>query len=56
MQDNKIVLAIVSLFIPPLAVFLKEGKITNNFWINLVLTFLLFGVGGILHALYIIFK
>jgi uncharacterized membrane protein YqaE (UPF0057 family) len=56
MQDNKLLLVIISLFIPPLAVFLKEGKITTNFWINLVLTFVLFGVGGIIHALYVILK
>lgn len=56
MKDNKLVLIILALFIPPLAVFLKEGKISNNFWINLVLTFLLFGIGGILHALYVILK
>jgi uncharacterized membrane protein YqaE (UPF0057 family) len=53
-MDNKIVKIIVALFIPPLAVYLHEGKITNNFWINLVLTFLLAGIGGVLHALYII--
>ncbi len=56
MKDNKLVLIILALFIPPLAVFLKEGKITTNFWINLALTILLFGIGGILHALYVILK
>jgi uncharacterized membrane protein YqaE (UPF0057 family) len=56
MQNNKVLLAVVALFIPPLAVYLKDGSITNNFWINLALTILGFGVAGILHALYIIFK
>jgi uncharacterized membrane protein YqaE (UPF0057 family) len=37
-------------------VFLKEEKITSNFWINLLLTFFLFGIGGVLHALYLILK
>jgi uncharacterized membrane protein YqaE (UPF0057 family) len=55
-MDNKVVQIIVALFIPPLAVYMKEGKVGTNFWINVVLTVLLFGVGGILHALYIILK
>ncbi len=54
-MDNKIVQAIVSLFIPPLAVFMKKGKIDNDFWINVVLT-LLGGLPGVIHALYLIFK
>jgi uncharacterized membrane protein YqaE (UPF0057 family) len=56
MKENKLLLVIISFFIPPLAVFLKEGKLTTNFWINLVLTFVLFGVGGIIHALYVVLK
>lgn len=56
MQENKLLLVIISFFIPPLAVFLKEGKLTTNFWINLVLTFVLFGVGGIIHALYVVLR
>lgn len=56
MEDNKVLKIILALFIPPLAVYLHEGKITNNFWINLVLWFLLAGIGGIIHALYIILK
>ncbi len=53
-MDNKIVQAVIAFFIPPLAVFLKEGKIGTNFWINLVLT-ILFWLPGFLHALYLIF-
>lgn len=55
-MDNKVVQIILCIFIPPLAVYLKEGKIGTNFWINLVLTIVLFGIGGILHALYIVLK
>ena len=55
-MDNKVVKIIIALFIPPLAVYLHEGKITKNFWINIVLWFLLFGIGGIIHALYIVLK
>ena len=52
-MDNKVVQVIVALFIPPLAVYMKNGKIDNAFWINVVLT-LLGGIPGILHALYVI--
>jgi uncharacterized membrane protein YqaE (UPF0057 family) len=52
-MDNKILQVIVSLFIPPLAVYMKNGRIDNAFWINIVLT-LLGGVPGVLHALYVV--
>ncbi len=52
-MDNKILQVIVSLFIPPLAVYMKNGKINNAFWINVVLT-ILGGIPGILHALYVV--
>lgn len=52
-MDNKILQVIVALFIPPLAVYMKTGKIDNTFWINLVLTFFFF-VPGVLHALYVV--
>jgi uncharacterized membrane protein YqaE (UPF0057 family) len=56
-MDNKVVLIILAIFIPPLAVYLKEGStITNNFWINLVLWIVTAGIGGILHALYVVLK
>ncbi len=60
-----LVLAIVALFIPPLAVIIKEG-ISTQFWINLLLwivlgggTFLIFiPIGHLVavgHALWVIF-
>jgi uncharacterized membrane protein YqaE (UPF0057 family) len=52
-MDNKVLQVIVSLFIPPLAVYMKNGKIDNAFWINVVLT-ILGWVPGVLHALYVI--
>ena len=55
-MDNKILKIIIALFIPPLAIYLHEGKITTNFWIDLVLWVLLFGIGGIIFALYVILK
>ena len=54
-MDDKTLNIILAIFVPPLAVYLHEGKkITNNFWITLVLWFVLFGIGGIAYALYII--
>jgi uncharacterized membrane protein YqaE (UPF0057 family) len=55
-MDNKVVKIIIALFIPPLAVYLHENKITKNFWIDLALWVFLFGIGGIAYALYIILK
>jgi len=52
-MDNKILQIIAALFIPPLAVFMKKGKIDGAFWINVVLT-ILGGIPGILHALYVV--
>ncbi len=54
-MDNKILQVIVSLFIPPLAVYMKNGKIDNAFWINVVLT-ILGGLPGVIHALYVVLK
>lgn len=44
-----VVIILLCIFIPPLAVFLIKGGIDNDFWINLVLTFLC-GIPGIIHA------
>jgi len=55
-MDNKTVLIILAIILPPLAVFMKDGnKLTTNFWINLVL-FLFTWIGGIIHALYLVLK
>ena len=53
-MDNKIVLAIISIFLPPLAAFLKEGA-GKQLIINIVLC--LFGfVPGVIHALWLVFR
>ena len=49
-MDNKVLQVIVALFIPPLAVYMKKGTIDNDFWINVVATFL-GGLPGVVHAL-----
>ena len=54
-MDNKFLQVIAALFIPPLAVYMKNGKIDGTFWLNVVLT-LMFDVPGILHALYVVMK
>lgn len=51
-MDNKIVLIIVSLLLPPLAVFFKKG-ISKDLVINILLC-LLFFVPGIIHALWVV--
>ena len=54
-MDNKIVQVIVSLIIPPLAVYMKNRKIDGTFWINILLT-VLGGLPGVIHALYVVLK
>jgi uncharacterized membrane protein YqaE (UPF0057 family) len=53
-NENKLLLVIIAIFIPPLAVGLKEG-IGGTLILNIVLT-LLFWIPGFLHALYVILK
>jgi uncharacterized membrane protein YqaE (UPF0057 family) len=50
-MDNKILLIIASLLLPPLAVFLKKGA-GKDLVINIVLC-LFFWVPGIVHALWV---
>lgn len=54
-DDDMILLIILAIFIPPLAVYLKEDAITKTFWVNLILT-LLCGIPGIIHALIVVTK
>lgn len=51
---NKIVLVILSLFIPPLAVYLKT-KSAKDTIINVVLC-ILFWIPGVIHALWVSLK
>lgn len=50
---SMVVLVILAILLPPLAVFLKEGSIGTNFWIDLLLS-LLFWVPGIIFAFLVI--
>lgn len=49
---NKILLIILSLLIPPLAVFLVSG-FNKTLLINVVLCFIFF-IPGVIHALYVV--
>jgi len=51
-MDNKIVVIIVSILLPPLAVFLKKG-LGQDFVINLILTLLGY-LPGVIHALWLL--
>lgn len=53
-MDNKIVLVIAAILLPPLSAFLKVGM-DKHFFINIILTILGF-FPGILHALWLIFR
>lgn len=52
---NPVVLIILAILLPPVAVLLKNGA-GKDFVINLLLTFLLFWIGGVIHALYLVTK
>ncbi len=45
---------ILALFLPPVAVGLRYG-ITGTFWVNLILTLILF-FPGMVHAFYVLSK
>ena len=49
---NKLLLAIIAVFLPPLAVALKEG-LSGSFFLNLILT-LIFWLPGVIHALLVV--
>ncbi len=52
-KPETILLVIIALFIPPLAVYLYEGKWTMRCTVNLILT-LLFVLPGLIHALIVV--
>ncbi len=46
-----IIILIATILLPPLGVALKHG-LSNDFWINLILTIILF-VPGLIHGIYV---
>jgi len=53
-MDNKIILIILSILLPPLAVFLKEGA-GQSLLINIILCIFFF-FPGMLHSLWVVLK
>ena len=53
-QAHDLVLILCGIFLPPLGVFLYEGTITNNFWLDLLLT-LFFWLPGIIFAFLVMY-
>lgn len=52
-DTDTLLLVILSILLPPLAVFLYEGAITSRFWISLILT-LIFWIPGVIYSLLVV--
>ena len=52
-STNTLLLVILSILLPPLAVYLHEGEINSKFWIDLILT-LIFWIPGVIYALIVV--
>ena len=52
-STNTLLMVILAIILPPLAVYLHEGKINNKFWIDVLLT-LLFFLPGVIYALVVV--
>jgi len=50
---NPVIKIILAIILSPLAAYLQVGA-TKHFWINLVLLVLTFGVGSLIHALWLV--
>ncbi|MGB0416899.1 MAG: YqaE/Pmp3 family membrane protein [Coraliomargarita sp.] len=53
-MDNKIVLIIIAILLPPLAVFLKQNNQFDKTVIINIILWLLFYVPGLIHALIVV--
>lgn len=53
-MDNKLLLIIIAILLPPVAVFLKKGA-GKDLVINIVLC-LLFFIPGLIHAIWLVTK
>lgn len=51
---HPVVLVLLSIFLPPLAVYLYQDAIENDFWLDVILTLLLI-VPGIVYAFLVVF-
>lgn len=48
-----LLLVILAIFMPPLAVAIKDG-LSVSFWLNILFTLLGFWIVGVIHAVYVI--
>lgn len=53
-KDNVVLMVILSLLLPPVAIYLKKGT-GAPLWINIVLCFV-FYLPAVIHALYVTFQ
>ena len=47
------VLILLSILLPPLAVYLHQGEVNKKFWISIILT-LLFWIPGVIYAILVV--
>jgi uncharacterized membrane protein YqaE (UPF0057 family) len=52
LKDNKVIMIILAILIPPVAVGVKVGA-TGHLWINLLL-WIFTWIGGVIHGLYVV--
>lgn len=52
-DTNTLLLVLISLILPPLAVYLHQGEINSKFWISLLLSLLLW-IPGVIYALLVV--
>ncbi len=52
-EDQKVLLAILAILLPPLAVYLHQEAFNTKFWLSLILT-LCFWVPGVIYALLVV--
>lgn len=52
-STNTILLVILAILLPPLAVYLHENEINGKFWLDVILTLLLF-IPGMVYALIVV--
>ena len=53
MPTNKMLALVCGILLPPLGVIIAGGSILSII-INIILTFFLFWIGGVVHALYLV--
>jgi uncharacterized membrane protein YqaE (UPF0057 family) len=52
-EDQKVLLAILAILLPPLAVYLHQDAFNSKFWLSLILTFC-FWIPGVIYALLVV--